>query len=427
MNINLRLTISASAIVLATLLGMALASSPAEAHALLVRSDPPADARLKQAPERVTAWFSEPLEPGVSRLRVLGGASEPVDLGNVEVDPSDATQMSVGLDDVGPGFYLVTWETLSRVDGHFRFGSFQFTVLNPDGSEPAGTVPQASFDITGTPTGITEGALTKALGLIAAIILVGGLAAVIFVVWPSVDSLSDEPRRKLRDVSLRFLAWILIPVALVLLLAGMAELVLQARQFGGLDEIDRVLDTEWGERWLWRYAILVVLLAGLLIDVALRARGAIASAMSLGPFLAAGLIYLLLVSLVSHANAIPAGSFWATISDFIHLATASIWIGGLVALAALLLWRRREIDPAERPVLLATALQRFSFIAATSLTLLVATGTFNALVEVPRWSALVDTAFGRPRTTPQALRSCGRCWPGQCRSKQDWHWLSLRS
>jgi copper transport protein len=394
----LRPAVIAFAIALAALIGLSAQAASVQAHALLIRSDPEADARLGQAPERVTAWFSEPLESGVSRLRVLAGEGEPVDLDNVEFDQADATEMSVGVTEVGPGFYLVTWETLSRVDGHFRFGSFEFVVLNPDGSEPTGARPVATFDVTGRPTGIAEGALTKALGIVAAVIVVGGLGAVIFAILPSSRTLRDEPRAKLREGSLRFLVWVILPAIVVLLLVGLAELAIQARQFGGLEEVDQVLDTRWGERWLWRHGILVVLLVGLLIDVSLRTRGAVASTLSLWPFLAAGVIYLFLVSLASHANAVPAGSFWATASDFIHLGTAGIWIGGLVTLAALLLWSRRAIDRDQRPELLATALQRFSLMAATSLTLLLATGIFNALVEVPAWSALTDTAYGRALT-----------------------------
>jgi len=399
----LRPAVIGVAIALVALIGLAAQTPRAQAHALLIRSDPEADARLGQAPELVTAWFSEPLEPGVSRLRVLAAKGEPVDLDDVVFDQTDPTKMSVGVTEVGPGFYLVTWETLSRVDGHFRFGSFEFVVLNPDGSEPTSARPEATFDVTGRPTGIAEGALTKGMGLLAVVIVVGGLAAVIFVILPSALTLRDEPRAKLREGSLRFLAWVIVPATVVLVLAGLAELAQQARQFGGLEEVDQVLDSTWGERWLWRHAILGVLLVGLLIDVTLRARGAVDSTRSLWPFLAAGLIYLFILSLVSHANAVPAGSFWATASDFVHLATAAIWIGGLVAVAALLLWSRRAVDPPDRPALLATALQRFSLVAATSLTLLLATGLFNALVEVPAWSALIDTAYGRALTLKLVL------------------------
>lgn len=236
-------------------------------------------------------------------------------------------------DGVGPGFYLVTWETLSQVDGHFRFGSFEFTVLNPDGSQPSGPRPEAAFDVTGTPTGIAEGGTTKAIGLIAAAILVGGVASLLFVILPAGVLAPEASGLKLRDASRRFVLWVLLPTALLLLVAGMVELWFQVRQFGGLAELDRVIETEWGERWLWRHYMLGSVAAFLLLHLALRPRSAEGAGLSLWAALAAGLAYLVFVSLVSHANAIPQGSFWATASDFVHLSTAAIWIGGLVSLS----------------------------------------------------------------------------------------------
>ncbi|MBI2913737.1 MAG: CopD family protein [Chloroflexi bacterium] len=368
-----------------------------------MRSEPAADARLEQAPGRVTAWFSEPLEPGVSQLRVLVGGGERVDAGDVEFDPADETKMSVRLrDDVGPGFYLVTWETLSQVDGHFRFGSFEFTVLHPDGSEPTGLRPEATFDVTGAPTGVTEGALTKAAGLIGAAILVGGIAAVLVIALPAGANLPSEPSAKLRAAARRFLAWIILPTAVLLLAVGGFELWLQARQFGGFEEVSRVLETEWGERWAWRHALLGVTVGGLAGAIALYRRSDRGQSL-LWLALAASLASLLLVSLVSHANAVAHGSFWSTASDFVHRTTAAVWIGGLVAVAALLVWARRGLSADERAMLLAKTLRRFSLLAATSLTPLLATGVFNALVQVSSWPDLVETPYGRALTVKLAL------------------------
>ncbi|MDO8612265.1 MAG: CopD family protein [Dehalococcoidia bacterium] len=376
----------------------------AHAHALLLRSDPPQGARLLDAPAQVAAWFSEPLEPGASRLRVLGAAGSQVDSGEVQVDPADETKMWVGLDgSVGPGFYVVTWETLSRVDGHLRFGSFEFTVLNPDGSEPSGPRPEAAFGLTGTPTGISEGAATKAVGLIGAAILVGGLASLLFVILPASAVVADGTARQVRDASRRFVFLVLLPSVLVLLLAGVTELWLQARQLGGLHELDRVLETEWGERWLWRHYLLASVAAFLVLHLAIPPRGATGARLSLWGAWGSSLAYLLFLSLVSHANAVPQGSFWAAASDFVHLSAAAIWIGGLVATSALLIWSTRMLPSEERTPLLAAAISRLSLVATTSVVLLMATGLFNALAEVSTWSSLVNTAYGRTLTAKLTL------------------------
>jgi hypothetical protein len=128
---------------LALIAALHLSAPSARGHSLLVAADPEPGAKVNEPPERITAWFTEPLEPGVSRLRVLGAGGAQLDDGEVQVGSGDPTQMSVGLGaEAGPGFYLVTWETLSQVDGHFRFGSFEFAVLNPDGWSRPGLGPK---------------------------------------------------------------------------------------------------------------------------------------------------------------------------------------------------------------------------------------------------------------------------------------------
>src|SRR6266508_5023753 len=143
-----------STLMLIVVAALGMRPVPAQAHALLVWSDPPQGARLRNPPARVTAAFSEPLEPGISTLRVLDGEGGRVDAGGTEYDARDAARMSVAVPDgLGAGFYSVTWETLSRVDGHIWFGSFEFTVLNPDGTLPTGprrTAEAASADTAAT-------------------------------------------------------------------------------------------------------------------------------------------------------------------------------------------------------------------------------------------------------------------------------------
>jgi mono/diheme cytochrome c family protein/uncharacterized membrane protein len=58
-------------------------------------------------------------------------------------------------------------------------------------------------------------------------------------------------------------------------------------------------------------------------------------------------------------------------------------------------WARRNLQGNERYTTLATALQRFSVLAVTSVALLLFTGTVNAVIEVGRFGDLLDTGYGR--------------------------------
>jgi methionine-rich copper-binding protein CopC len=105
---------------------------PALAHAMLRRSDPPADAELDAPPSQVSAWFTQALTTG-SRLSVFDSRFQAVDLGQTYIDASDATLLQVKLADIGPGRYTVNWKAES-VDGHESIGSFQFIVNSPPGT-----------------------------------------------------------------------------------------------------------------------------------------------------------------------------------------------------------------------------------------------------------------------------------------------------
>ena len=119
--------------VLCTLLWPAIAS----AHAILVSSDPPADARLTTPPRGVRMWFTEDLNPAFSTAVVINGNNKRVDNGDVHVSPNNTKEMDLTLPpNLPPAVYIVIYRTDSAVDGHVLRGSFIFTVDNPDGSVP---------------------------------------------------------------------------------------------------------------------------------------------------------------------------------------------------------------------------------------------------------------------------------------------------
>jgi methionine-rich copper-binding protein CopC len=114
-------------LVVALLLTLALAPTASLAHAVLVRSTPPARAALARPPERVHLWFNERLEPAYSRVSVWDGGGRQVDAGDGVVDAGEPTRLTIGLVPLAPGTYTVKFRVLS-VDGHLVESQFPFTV-----------------------------------------------------------------------------------------------------------------------------------------------------------------------------------------------------------------------------------------------------------------------------------------------------------
>ncbi len=394
-----------SALTLTTLLAVSAviafaARGPGEAnaHAVLIRADPAVNGRLLQPPSLVTAFFTEPLDSSLSSLSVLNGAGERVDTGTTSYGPEDE-QMGAALPEgLAPGFYQVAWKTLSTIDGHLLEGSYPFTVLNTDGSEPTGQRPDLLGSSYSGGGADIEDVTTKWAGLAFAVMLTGSIAFTVWVVRPASKDLSDPWKQRTRDSARRRLALIAWPCAGLLALTGLAEIVLRSREAGGLEIMDDVLSTFWGERWVQRQLVLGAIMVALGFAAWLWQSGrARISESALWVALAGGFGYLLLTAMVSHGGAIP-GSFWAVAADFAHLAASAVWVGMLAQLGLFLLWTRREVPDGERSAVYASHLQRFSTLAATAVAIIVASGAANSLSQIPDLEAMIDTAYGRALT-----------------------------
>jgi copper transport protein len=371
----------------------ALGPQPAEAHALLARSDPASNAQLKGPPTDVTAFFTESLDTHLSKLRVVDSNGDTVDDGNLTYGP-DPAQMEIGIKGtLQPGYYTVLWETLSAVDGHLFKGFYTFTVLNPDGTQPQGQAFQG-----GSSGGTTAKPDTVAVRWGRLLGITAVLGSVVFFLVIVLGALSevDEPwRARWRRAALDRVLLVAGGAVCVLAIVAAGELWVQANELGGLSYIDDVLRNDWGTRWIQRQVSLGCIAVALTAAYVLARRGRdrlvnpalLVVAMS-------GVVYVLLIALVSHGDSIS-GSFWAVGADFLHIVAASVWIGMLVQLGLLLVWLRGDIPDPQKRQLQAGHLSRFGTIAATSVAILLATGAANAAAQVPDWSALYDTAYGR--------------------------------
>ena len=99
----------------------------AEAHAFLDHASPAVGSSVPWAPNAVTMWFTQQLEPAFTTATVTDSSGKKVDSGAAQVDPKDATELRISLKPVPPGIYTVSWRALS-VDTHTTEGHFTFEV-----------------------------------------------------------------------------------------------------------------------------------------------------------------------------------------------------------------------------------------------------------------------------------------------------------
>ena len=110
-----------------SLLGLAL-STAVLAHAMLDHATPRVGGSVKVAPGRVELWFTEPLEPAFSTVRVVDEGGHQVDGRDVSVDKGDRRHLAVSVPTLAPGRYRVFWRVVS-VDAHATAGDFSFEVV----------------------------------------------------------------------------------------------------------------------------------------------------------------------------------------------------------------------------------------------------------------------------------------------------------
>ena len=356
----------------------------AEAHAYLERADPEPGSTVAQAPQQLRLVFGEPMDPSFSRVQVLDTSGQQADRGDSRVAPDNPNVMTVSLRDGLPnGLYTVAWRTLSTVDGHDANGAYQLVI----GALPAGAsavqtaTAQAGFSV---PTAVARWWLYVAGGG-----LFGTLLA-----WRFVFGRALRPPAQTAAVPAARRAQLLAAAFGVALVVGVVYgAAAQASTSAGVplwsaigQPLRDVLSSgRFAAIWWPRFA-LAAIACGL---VAWRGVGGIVGEVALAIVPAV----LLTASLTSHSAALVSGAYLGITADWLHLLAASAWIGGLASLVVVLPTALTATGRASDEVR-STALRRFSVLALASVAVIVATGTFQAWLQVGTWDALVQTAYG---------------------------------
>ncbi len=373
------------------------------AHANLARAVPTPNSVLDAAPDQVVIWFTEPIEPKLTEIRVLDSLGGRVDDGSSFVDPNDATAMSVGLEAISDGTYTVAWENVSTVDGHRVRGAFVFSVGQPISGESLPEPGEALLQSPAEP-------VIRWVTLVSVLAMVGGLAFELLVSRPTLLHQRAGAQARAVGVALASRSLKLIWLAIVVFLAASAaQLLLQAAIIHDVSMLETLggplwsilLETEWGGVWRWRAGLALVFglaLAAPLIIAHVQGRGEGSSAshnrwelasrlLAIG--LGGGILWTL--SLTSHGAATTGIRSAALLSDYLHLLAAAVWVGALFHFCLGIPLALRSLSARERRDCFSSMVPRFSVVAVLSVAVLVVTGFFNSWTQVT-----VAPALGTP-------------------------------
>ena len=373
----------------------------AAAHAEVARSDPAANSVLQASPDRVGVWFTEPVEPDLSELRVFDSQGSRVDDGTTLFDPSDETAASVGLEEIGEGLYTVAWRNVSKVDGHLVRGSFLFSVGVPLSGADKIASAKPLFNYPAEP-------VLRWLTLLSALAMVGGPIFELLVARPVFFGREAlESLRKLGETVASRSSKLMWAATAVFAAVSMIQLLYQSSQIYEVPILSAlggpawstIADTTWGRAWLWRMLAVVGFVASLVVPHIVDRRagdeagsGQWRQAGRLA-VLASGGAVLWAISMTSHGAATAGIRPYALFADYLHLSASAFWIGALFYFALSVPVARQKLAPSERLRCLAALTPRFTGVALLSVAVLIVTGIFGAWAQVNTPPALA-TPYG---------------------------------
>lgn len=344
---------------------------PASAHAVLVSSSPTDGSRVDTEPASVSLTFDEAVQPIPTSDEVISTTGERVDTGKL-TQSTDGTTITMPLRPGLPkGSYTAVWRVVSA-DTHVVSGSITFGLdVNPSAA------PVAQADVTGG-LGI---AADIAQGLVyAGVVLLLGIAGAAALFWPWVLA-----RRRVR-VAAR-VGWLLtaLGTAGALLLQGPRAADVSWSGVWRFTDFGQTLSGAFGGELLARLGLLVLTLPLLtrwwLGGLRHRSRALISGV--------AGIALLVTVALTGHES-VGSDVPLAMIAAMLHLAAMTIWLGGLAALAAIVLPASRSAE--DQPV--ALSLRRWSATAYGCVAALVVSGEYQASRQLTPFQSLWSTSYG---------------------------------
>ena len=385
----------------------------AEAHAILLRSDPVQDAQLRVAPTEVRLWFSEALNPAFSTLSVENAISQQrVDLHDATVAPNNTSELDVTLQpQLQAGFYTVIWSSDSNNDGHIESGSFLFTVLRPDGSRPTA---QGSTLHTQPPTRAPQvsafstffSLLMQTLLEVGAVFWVSAQLWLLFVLPKATARRTDETRARIdqQQITALFERRFAFPSLCVLLLANTGVLLGQALNLAGTQWVHAfvpstlvslVISSTFGVVWFLREFLLFLVLQLAIFPLVARSSSPRIQHLLQWVNLQFGLLLLTTMAFSSHAAALNTPFVKvAVVSDWLHLLAAVLWVGGMLSLALLALpvLTRQETLVQSRSLL--TLVGAYTPWAVAGVVVMALTGPLSAATQLYGWQQLFTTLYG---------------------------------
>jgi copper transport protein len=338
---------------------------------------------------------SDPVDIRYSSVKVVDPSGNQIDKKDLHYINGDPTTLSVTLPaGIKDGVYTVSTKMLDETDGHVTENAFVFGVGHATVPSSAPSAGSALSSLLYIPE-----AFARFPTLVGQVIIVGGAFATLWL-WKPVTKISWLPNTIAdihRKINKRVAILMLIGCA-ILIASDFGMIYAEANSIGV--SVFEAVGTKFGGVWIFRL-ITTLILTGLSVVLAFNQRrrkdkGAMTSKPITYGLLGVGLVALLTTSLIGHGASLTPASIPLMI-DFTHNVAASLWIGGVIYLAFVLVpsIKQSQTDQYSRASLLSLLIPRFSIIPVVILGVIVITGPFLLYLIEPDLALTLASLYGK--------------------------------
>lgn len=361
--------------------------APASAHAILLDSTPESGGVHDDVPATIEFTFNENVRliDGTIRLFLPADEGEEPEPLVLEAE-ADGRQVTIYLpEELEDGAYIVGWRVVSA-DNHPVGGAFSLQIGEGD-FEP----PFVMTEIAGPEYTQLLVELLTVMQYIGLLLLAGLLFFERFIVRTQ-GRVEPRTRRLLR---VGF--WLAASAAVTLIFAS-GVLITGRELIGELPSGDITIlapDT-WIPGLSWQTFVVAGIVTGAGV-IALYVGSRSSSALGRWIALSSAAVALIAPLFIGHSMSVRP-SWLMMLADYGHLVAAALWCGGLIGLLRYLAAARpneRGGDPRTSPVEAAKIVSQFSRFAFWSVVTLAVSGTTMAVLILPGWRDVYETAWGR--------------------------------
>src|SRR3989441_8380474 len=357
------------------------------AHASVEKSDPARAQSLSSSPTKVDIYLSDPIDIRYSQLKVLDSDGKEIQENDLHYINNNQYTMSVSLPaGLKDGLYTISTKVLDQTDGHVTEDAFVFAIGQP--------VPQNLTNLSNYQVVSIPEAIARFPALLGQVMVTGAVSATLWL-WSPISRIStlrnssSETRIKI-DVSMT--RWITIG-SNILLVSGFAMIIVQAYAInaGILDAIS----TKFGNMWLLRMIISSALFVlSYVMYYKMKKSPKVLPKRYLLTMLGLSFAVLATTSLIGHGAA--TGQVIPILLDFVHNVFASLWIGGVIYIAFVVMPHLKQITNSNLSIsVISLLIPRFSILVITVLGAVVITGPFLLYVLEGNLALTLASFYGK--------------------------------